>query len=262
MYTYVHIHTAKLSSRHIWNNYYMCVCIHMHTQSMCVFLNIFTYTIVIILRVLAGQHSCWGTGQIGLSPPAGLPKAELCVWQAASTVHHCSWTRGITPTRPPGIGINPFCRIVSGVWSWLVFFLFFNPKYPFPQPNRRKQLSSRKRWRKGQWGSWTRAWTYMKLQLQPAKGLGEGVAVLKIWQDRVQRWPKRASWVRILDSSFLAIFTELFPRKLLGFKNSFSIECRFLQVPWYFQTWVNSTHHKWTEVVPAYWWYFICSLTF
>lgn len=45
LYTYVYIHTTKLSSWHIWNDYYVCVCIYMHTQYVCIskYIHIYYY---------------------------------------------------------------------------------------------------------------------------------------------------------------------------------------------------------------------------
>lgn len=60
------------------------------------------------------------------------------------------------------------------------------------------------------------AWSWNSSQQYT--GLGEGMAYWGYCD------PKTGSWVRILGSSFLAIFTWVFLRKFLEFKNSFSVE--------------------------------------
>lgn len=213
------------------------MCYTHDTESICVFLNIFTYTVVAVLRALACQPSCWATGQIGLLPPAGCPKVEFCVWQAASTIHHHSWIRRITPTRPPGIGINPFCRLVQGLleMTYFFFFFFFNPNHYFhsqtegnschPEEGEEKDSRALELGHELAW-SWNSS--------QQSTGLGEGMAILRMLRLKIGlmsqnpgfKFPGQIHWV--------------FLRKFLVFKNSFS--CR-VQV--YTSTLVFSAMSSW-----------------
>ena len=95
MYTYVYKHRACMVQL-----VYVCVFVYIHTQAhmecMCVSKYIHIYC-------------CCHPQGIGLSsqplrnrpdwplPPAGCPEVEFCMWQAASTIHHYSWIRRITP---------------------------------------------------------------------------------------------------------------------------------------------------------------------
>lgn len=77
------------------------------------------------------------------------------------------------------------------------------------------------------------AWSWNSSQ--QSTGRGEGMAVLRLLtpqnrpmsQDPGFKFPGHIHW--------------LFLRKFLEFKNSFSVEYRFIQAPWYFQIWVNGT---------------------